>query len=63
MIRVAVINFKNLVKNTVKFIVIMLLFFGIKNIITFSIQSISNFDYKLIIEKTSFFRIRKGSGK
>lgn len=57
MIRVAVINFKNLVKNLVKFIIMILLFLGIKNIINLTTQTVSNFDYKSILSKNLFFKL------
>ena len=57
MIRVAVINIKNLVRNFIKFIIVILLFLGIRNIVNFFIQSVSDFDYKKIINKNVFFQL------
>ena len=59
MIRVAVINIKNLVRNLIKCIIIILLFLGIRNIINFFFQSVSDFDYKRIINKNTFFQLEE----
>lgn len=59
MIRVAVINIKNLARNLIKCIIIILLFLGIRNIINFFLQSVSDFDYKTIINKNTFFQSEK----
>ena len=61
MIQVAVINFRNLIKNLLKFVILILLYLGIRNIINFSIQSISNFNYKSILNKNVFFKLAESS--
>ena len=59
MFRVAVINFKNLVKNIIKILIVILLFLGIRNIVDFTSQSISKFDYKDILNKNIFWDLEK----
>ena len=55
MFRVIVFNFKNMIKNFIKFIIVILLFVGIKNIVSLSKETFSNINYKNIINKNIYF--------
>ena len=55
MFRVVVFNFKNVLKNIIKLIIIFLFFIGIRNVIAIFRESVSSFDYKKIINKNIYF--------
>ena len=55
MFKVVVFNLKNIIKNFIKFIAIILLFVGIRNILNLSKQGFSNINYKKIINKNMYF--------
>lgn len=55
MFRVAIFNLKNTLKNLIKFFILIILFISIKSILNLTTQSISNFNYKKIIDENIYF--------